>query len=281
MHLITRKQPSPEPAWVPPPLHEKEFERIRGLLFEWAGISMNDSKKALVSSRLESRLRQLGLRSFSDYCRLVEHDQGNERQVMVDLLTTNETHFFREPRHFEYLAAHILPSMKRAGNLRIWSAACSTGEEVYSLAMTLAEHHDGDNWKVFGSDISRRVLDVAKKAVYPMSSANEIPHRYLSRFCLKGVRSQHGSFTVDPNLRRRTEFFPINLNGSWPDMDSFHVIFLRNVMIYFDTDTRRKLVARLRQKLVPGGFLIVGHAESMTVLDGGFSCIRPSIYQLR
>ncbi|MCK9529674.1 MAG: protein-glutamate O-methyltransferase CheR [Gammaproteobacteria bacterium] len=280
MYLITQKKPAPNPAWVPPPLHEKEFGRLRGLLFQWAGISMNDSKKALVSSRLETRLRQLEMRSFSDYCQRVE-ENDDERQIMVDLLTTNETHFFREPRHFEYLSAHILPTLPRSGNIKVWSAACSTGEEVYSLAMTLSEHTGHENWKVHGSDISRRVLDVANKAVYPMASASEIPHRYLSRFCLKGVRSQQGSFTIEQNLKRKTEFFHINLNGSWPELDKYHVIFLRNVMIYFDTETRRKLVARLRNQLLPGGYLIVGHAESMTVLDGGFSCIRPSIYQLR
>jgi chemotaxis protein methyltransferase CheR len=280
MHLITRKDPVPNSAWVPPPLHAKEFVRLRGLLFEWTGISMNDSKKALVSSRLEARLRQLGMRSFSDYCRFVEENR-EEQQAMVDLLTTNETHFFREPRHFEFLSEHILPQLVRSGNVRIWSAACSTGEEVYSLAMTLSEHIGHDNWKVYGSDISRRVLEVAEKAIYPMGSAGGIPHHYLSRYCLKGVRSQHGSFTVVEDLKRKTEFFPINLNGDWPELDKYHVIFLRNVMIYFDIETRRKLVARLRDQLLPGGYLIVGHAESMTVLDAGFSCIRPSIYQLR
>ncbi|MGE0082087.1 MAG: protein-glutamate O-methyltransferase CheR [Thiohalomonadaceae bacterium] len=280
MHVVIDKKPAATLTWVPPPLHQKEFERLRSLLFQWAGISMNDSKKALISSRLESRLRHLGMRSFSDYARLVE-ENTDERQVMVDLLTTNETHFFREPRHFDYLAAHILPKFARTGNLKIWSAACSTGEEVYSLAMVLSEHTGHDNWKVYGSDISRRVLDVATKAVYPMASASEIPHHYLSRYCLKGVRSQHGSFTIAPDLRRRTEFFPMNLNGSWPELDKYHVIFLRNVMIYFDTETRRKLVERMRNQLLPGGYLIVGHAESMTVLDGGFTCIRPSIYKLR
>ena len=199
---------------------------------------------------------------------------------MVDLLTTNETHFFREPRHFDFLASHILPSLGRQ-ELRVWSAACSTGEEVYSLAMTAADHCGSADWRIFGADISRRALDVAQKAVYPMSSAQEIPGHYLARYCLKGVRSREGSFAIERGLRERTHLFQMNLNGQWPDLEPFHIIFARNVMIYFDTETRRRLIDRFRHYLRPGGYLVVGHAESMMVNNPGFACLRPSIYQAR
>jgi chemotaxis protein methyltransferase CheR len=272
----------PPLSWVPPALGEKEFEAVRELLFQSTGIALNDSKKALVSSRLENRLRSLGLGSYSAYLERVAAPTSDERQVMVDLLTTNETHFFREPRHFDYLAEHILPTFGEHKELRLWSAACSTGEEVYSLAMTLADRcPPGGRWRVCGADVSRRALDVARKGVYPMASASEIPPDYLSRFCLKGVRSQSGSFAIEARIKENTELFAMNLNGDWPALEPFHVVFVRNVMIYFDSDTRRRLIERVRKVLHPKGYLIVGHAESMMVSDPDFSCVRPSIYQLR
>lgn len=263
-------------------LNDGEFFLIRNLVARLAGIDLADSKKGLVSARLGRRLRALGLHTFRAYYdRVTSGGEEAERQLMVDLITTNETWFFREEKHFDLLQRDLIPRLSEVPKLAVWSAACSTGEEPYSVAMLLAEQRGIDSFSVLATDISNRVLEVARSAVYPLERAAKIPGRYLTRYCLKGVRSQQGKFTVEKALRERVEFRKMNLNGDWPEVGRFHIVLLRNAMIYFNGDTKRRLIERLARHLHPGGYLIVGHSETINGLHGGFATVVPSVYQLK
>lgn len=263
-----------------PVLTDKEFNGFRQLIFDAAGIHMIDAKKPLVSGRLAKRLAQHGLDSFGDYYRMVSHD-AKERQMAVDLLTTNETFFFREPKHFEFLADTIVPEMAGPGPLRVWSGACSSGEEPYTLAMTLAHALGHNRFEILASDISTRVLATAQKGLYPVEDAQDIPKAYRTQYCLKGIGSQAGWFLVDKALRSRIQFDQINLNTALPNVGLFDVIFLRNVMIYFNAETKREVVSRLLGQLKPGGYFIISHSESLHGVTDQLHMVKPSIYRKR
>ena len=246
--------------------------------YEIAGINLSDAKKALVSGRLSKRIKHYNLPSYADYFRLVKSNTHGELQTAVDLLTTNETFFFREPKHFDFLRDKILPTWS-AGQRRVWSAASSSGEEAYTLAMMLAEHAPTDAWEISGTDISTRVLERARSAQYPLADAEDIPHKYLSKYCLKGIGSQDGTFIVTRELRRRVSFIHANLQQDLTKLGYFDVIFLRNVLIYFDVETKQRVVEKVLRRLKPGGFLIVGHSESLNGISDGLKIIQPSIYR--
>jgi len=261
---------------------DTEFAHFQRLIHDIAGISLADSKKVLLVGRLGKRLRALQLKSFSQYLDLVASvGHAQERQTMVDLLTTNETYFFREQAHFDYLRNTIVPQHPPRQSLEIWSAAASSGEEIYTLAMVLADCLGVQGaWSILGSDISTQVLATAERGHYWLERTRGLPAEYRRKYCLKGVRSQEGSFLIAPELRRHTRFRQINLNTSLPDIGRFHVVFLRNVMIYFDNDTKREVVARIVQKLYPGGYLIVGHSESLNGINDSVKLVCPTIYRL-
>lgn len=263
-----------------PAISTQEFARFQALLYRIAGISMADSKKVLLVGRLTRRLKALGLASFGDYYRHVS-DPANaaELQTMVDLLTTNETYFFREPQHFDYLAREILPARRPSAGFDVWSAACSSGEEPYTLAMLLADKLGQAGWSVTASDISTQVLAKARAGHYPLERNQGIPQDYLRRFCLKGVRGQEGTFLVDRAIRDRVRFLQVNLNAHIPQIGPFDVIFLRNVMIYFDLEMKRKVVANLLPQLKDGGYFIVGHSESLNGITDQLKLVRPTIYR--
>ena len=202
-----------------------------------------------------------------------------ELQTALDLLTTNETYFFREPQHFEYLRTAILPSRKPGEAFRIWSAAWSRGEEPYTLAMVLADQLGATPWEMVASDISSRVLAAAQAGQYPMERAEKIPQAYLKAYCLKGIGAQAGRFLIDPKLKSRIRFLSVNLNASLPQVGTFDVIFLRNVMIYFNTDTKRQVVERLLSVLKPGGHFIISHSESLHGITDRLKMVRSSIYR--
>lgn len=259
-----------------------EFAQFQRLIYQIAGISLADSKKILLVGRLGKRLRALGLASFGDYYRYVANSaNAGERQTMVDLLTTNETYFFREEAHFNFLRQSILPQHPAGKAFEVWSAASSTGEEIYTLAMVLADELGVNGaFSILGSDISTQVLEVARRGQYWLERTRGLPQSYLKKYCLKGVRSQEGSFLISPELRRHTRFMQVNLNTTLPDIGSFDLIFLRNVMIYFDNGTKRQVVARLVEKLRPGGHLIVGHSESLNGITNSLKMVRPTVYCL-
>ncbi|CBL46814.1 Chemotaxis protein methyltransferase, CheR-type [gamma proteobacterium HdN1] len=256
-----------------------EFERFQKLIMELAGIVLSDNKQGLFVSRLENRVRALGLQNYSDYYRYIHDDVNNyERHHLVDLLTTNETFFFREAAHFEFLRELAKSS---AGAFRVWSAACSSGEEAWSVAMTLADALRTGPWEVVGTDISRRVLAKARNAHYAMERIDGIPSAFLKRYCLRGIDREAGTLLVHKMLRERVRFCYSNLLQPRQDLGTFDVIFLRNVMIYFDNDTKLKVVRNLLPYLKNDGFLVTGHAESLTSLNCGLKMLRPTLYQRR
>ena len=261
-------------------LEDHEFVRFQSWLLQAAGINLSPAKKALVSGRLWKRLKHYGLTSYSQYFHmLMEDGGGGELQVALDLLTTNETYFFREPRHFDFMREAALPKGKLRRIFRVWSAACSTGEEVYTIAMILGLHFGQDPWEILGTDISQRVLKVAMSGHYPMERAKNIPQEYLKKYCLKGFGSQEGTFLINRELRSKVRFMQLNLNEVLPETGEFDMIFLRNVMIYFNLETKRKLVARLLPRLRPGGYFLVSHSESLNGICDSLRLVRPSIYQ--
>lgn len=261
---------------------DQEFRHFQDMLLRMTGISLAPTKRALICSRLAKRLHHWELHSYSEYLALLNSGaHPKELQLAIDLLTTNETYFFREPRHFDFVRNHVLPQYRNGRVLRTWSAACSSGQEPYSLAMLFADELglESSRWEILASDISLRMLQRAKKGHYPLDRTHHIPASYLSRFCLKGVQSQEGTFLIKPELRSRLVLRQINLNESLPNIGEFDLIFLRNVLIYFSPETKRQVATRLVDALRPGGHLIVGHSESLNGVVSGLETIMPSIYR--
>lgn len=261
------------------PLSNQEFHQFQRFIFEQAGITMSDAKKALVSGRLAKRLQVYGCSSYGDYFRVIREGRNNELQMAIDLLTTNETYFFREPKHFDFLRDKVLPELPLNLPVRVWSAASSSGEEPYTIAMLLEDRLGSRPWEVFGSDISMRVLERAQSGHYVMERGRDIPRSYLSRYCLKGVGENDGTFLVARELRNRVRFAQVNLNKPLPEVGQFDVIFLRNVMIYFNAETKRQVVARLLETLRSGGYFIISHSESLNGINETLRMIQPSIYR--
>lgn len=261
-------------------LSEREFSQFQRFIYEAAGIFMANGKQALVSGRLAKRLAHYQLASYGDYLQLLEsRREPAELQMAVDLLTTNETYFFREPKHFALLRELALAARQQQRGLRVWSGACSSGEEPYSIAMVLADVLGEGPWEVLGSDISSRVLDKARRGHYPMERASQMPPAYLKRYCLKGQGSEAGTLLVERALRARVTFQQLNLVQPLPKLGSFDLIFLRNVMIYFDLPTKRAVVARLLAQLRPGGHFVIGHSETLNDVSDAVQALAPSIYR--
>ena len=259
---------------------DTELTQFRRFIYDAAGITMSEQKKALVEGRLAKRLNMHGLESFSQYYQyLSSGEHPDEVQVAVDLLTTNETYFFREIKHFEFLRTQALAARNRVQPFRVWSAASSSGEEAYSIAMVLADCLETTPWEVLGTDISTHVLKGAAKALYTMERARHIPPDYLRRFCLKGSGEHHGKLLIERNLRSRVLFRQLNLNVPLPNIGKFDVVFLRNVMIYFSDDTKREVVARVISAVKPGGYFCVGHSESLNGISTAVESVAPSIYR--
>ncbi len=260
-------------------LTDLEFEQFRKFIYDKAGISLSSAKKPLVWGRLNKRLLIHSCTSFHEYFKLIHSEQhADELQLAIDLLTTNETFFFREQEHFEYLGREIL-AKEHFPHFSLWSAACSTGEEPYSLAMTLSEYLGVSGWNMLASDISTRVLEKARTGLYPIERSQTIPNNYLKKYCLKGQHEYDGSFLIEKKLRDRIRFCQINLNTHLPNVGHYNVIFLRNVMIYFDFKTKQQVLERVCRALKPGGFLFVSHSESLAGLTDSLKMIRPSIYR--
>lgn len=266
---------------TPDALDDKEFELYRDLIFDIAGISLAPVKKALVAGRLGKRLRFYGLNSYHDYYQLISAPVNrNELQVAVNLLTTNETYFFRETKHFDFLRSEVLSKRQQGQVFRVWSAASSTGEEAYSIAMLLADCLGDAPWEILASDISTRVLEDARKGIYPLTRTRDIPPQYLKRYCLKGTGVYEGKLLVEQSLRDRVEFRQLNLNETLPELGRFDAIFLRNVLIYFNQETKRQVVQRLQPFLKPDGYFLVGHSETLHGVNETLQQVQPSVYRL-
>ncbi len=260
-------------------ISDNEFGQFQRFIFETAGITLGSSKKALVSGRLAKRLHACKVTNYGEYFRLLKSGDAAELQIAIDLLTTNETYFFREPKHFQFLSQQIASGTFRTSSLRVWSAAGSTGEEAYSIAMLLEDLLTGQPWEVVASDISTRVLERARAGHYSMGRIDNFPAGYLQRFCLKGRDQQAGTMLIQRALRSKVRFLQVNLNAPLPHLGMFDVIFLRNVLIYFNNETKRKVVSRVLSALKPGGYLFIGHSESLIDVSEAVDLVAPAIYR--
>jgi chemotaxis protein methyltransferase CheR len=272
---------------LPREISLKEFLRFQQLIYRESGIWLSEAKTSLLTGRLSKRLRALGLKRFSEYYERVTTDQ-EERWTMLDVITTNETHFFREPVHFQFLETHVLPAWQAAANagqrpqtIRVWSAGCSTGQEAYSLAMTLVDRFPASrNWsiEILATDLSRRALAIAEQGVWNGEKAREIPPHYLRAYMFRGIGENEGKIKAAPAIRV-IRFMRLNLNDATVSgLGKFDLIFCRNVLIYFDIESRRRAVGRLLRHLSSDGFLFLGHAETLNGICPSLQCIAPTIY---
>ena len=262
-------------------LNDRDFSRARHMIDEYAGIKLSPQKRNMVYNRLLRRVRAHGVRSFGAYLDLVQADDSTERQSFVNALTTNLTAFFREPHHFELLAARAAERARKGQPpLRVWSSACSTGEEAWSIAMVLREA--GCAGDIRASDIDSEVLRTAHTGVYRSERVADLEAGRLKKHFLRGTGANEGLVTIRPELRSMARFFPLNLQSAdWPSQDRYDVIFCRNVVIYFDRDAQKRLAARFADMLVPGGLLVVGHSESFPSAHPAFrSCGRTAYERL-
>ncbi len=263
-------------------LHKREFEQVCRTMYDSFGIDL-EGKEVLVAARLGKKLRELQLPSFESYLEMVRKDaSGESLTAMVDVLTTNHTSFFREPKHFDYLRSTILPSLKPTETIRIWSAACSSGEEPYSIAFTLCEALGAGaetRASILATDISTRVLEIAKRGVYEADRFSTMTHDRMRRHLLKGSGNSSGLYMVRKEIRSMVSFHRLNLMEDFTQMEKFQVIFCRNVMIYFDRKTQEALVRRLTDQLEPGGYLLIGHAESLNGVEHDLKYVCPATYR--
>jgi chemotaxis protein methyltransferase CheR len=273
-------------------ISDDEFALVRRLTHEKTGISLSPAKRSLVCARLAKRLRDLELDSYGEYLEyLARRDpKGEELQRMINCLTTNKTEFFREPHHFQFLRNVVFPEVRQrmaklgTRRLRFWSAGCSTGNEAYSIAITILEHFGsryGWDIKILASDIDTDVLRKGETGIYPADDLC-MPDEIRRKYFLRGTGQWLGHCQIRPEVRQLVSFRQINLTGdAWPQLDRFDVIFCRNTIIYFDDATQRKLLPRLADRLQPGGFLMLGHSENLPWIAPRFACLGGTIHQLR
>jgi chemotaxis protein methyltransferase CheR len=264
------------------PLRASEFAKIRRLAYETFGLDLRSGKETLVAARLSKQMRDSAFRSFDDYYRhVVEDTTGEALTHLIDCLTTNHTSFFREPAHFDFLRKTFLPEWKSRHGLKIWSAACSTGEEPYSIALCLIEElgPGAGKARILATDISTRVLAAAKKGIYSADRMSGISEAMLRRYCLRGEQDWEGSYRVKKELRDLVDFERVNLLDPQAQTRRFPLIFCRNVMIYFDKPTQQRAIDSLVRSLEPGGYLLTGHAESLNGIDHGLQYVQPAIYR--
>jgi chemotaxis protein methyltransferase CheR len=265
------------------------FHKFQKLIYSETGIWLSDAKTALLCGRLFRRLRELKIGSLKAYYDCVcQPDQHEERARMIDAITTNETRFFREPRQFEFLVQKVFPRWQteadkgtRPKRVRIWSAGCSSGEEPYTLAMLLTAHLPAERgWEVqlLATDISNRALERARKALYPLTRATEIPEDLLRSFMLRGNGERKGEMKVKIEIQRMIEFRRFNLIDESLNEAPFDIIFCRNVLIYFDAASKQTVVTNLLRYLMPDGLLFVGHAENLSSISNELRSLGPTIY---
>ena len=291
--LMPDSRKSPSPLFAPKPavglaaarefdFSGADFERVRKLIYQHAGISLSPVKQDMVYSRLARRLRATGKNTFGEYLDLLERGGTDEWERFVNSLTTNLTSFFREPHHFPIFADH-LNKLGSKRPIRIWCSAASTGEEPYSIAMTVLETFGTNvsHVSIFASDLDTNVLATAQKGVYPIDRVEKISPERLKRFFLKGTGSQEGYVSVRPELKRLIEFQRVNLlEPNWPVRGPLDVIFCRNVMIYFDKPTQHKILSRFAPLMQPDGLMFAGHSESFLHAADLFKSLGKTVYAL-
>lgn len=262
------------------PMTEKDFSRLSSIAFQVSGIVLSEAKKELVYSRIARRIRALGLTRFSEYCEYLDKEQDKELSEFINSITTNLTSFFRESHHFEFLAKEIIPQWrnKKSEPIRIWSSACSTGPEPYSIAITLRKNMkvDAHNVKILATDLDSDVLQRAKSGEYPLKDVEVLPRDYHSCF----YRNEDAAKArIKEEYKKLIQFNRLNLLGPWPMKKKFDVIFCRNVVIYFNKETQVELFNRLHDALKPGGYLMIGHSENLYGANHLFKPLGRTIYQ--
>ena len=273
-------------------MSDRDFSRFRELIYEQCGINLSKAKKTMLTARLRKRLRSLNMDTFGHYYDYVSSVKGRTHEMvqMLDVVSTNKTDFFREPKHFESLTKEILPSIVRSGRwspgrrLNVWSAGCSSGEEPYTIAMLLADfmsRNRAGDFSILATDISTRVLEKAKKGIYPEAVADPIPTILKRRYLMRGTGTQQGFCRIVPELRSRIRFQRLNLNngkdfGMKTRMD---IIFCRNVIIYFDRETQKRLFKKFYEQILPGGYIFIGHSETLHGINDRFKAIAVATYK--
>jgi chemotaxis protein methyltransferase CheR len=270
-------------------LTDKEFLLFKKLVYDKCGINLHEGKKELVRSRLAKRLREHNFSRFEEYYEyLMADDTGNELVQMLDAISTNLTSFFREPKHFDFLREEVLPGfLSPAGKapvrgLNLWSAGCSSGEEPYTISICLREFMEGRerfDYTILATDISTRVLSTATNGVYPLNQVRNLSKQIMKRHFQQGRGKWAQHVRLKREIRNLIKFQRFNLMEPFPKTDYFHVIFCRNVMIYFDRQIQQQVVNKFYDALVPGGYLFIGHSESLMGAQHQFQYIRPTIYQ--
>jgi chemotaxis protein methyltransferase CheR len=260
---------------------DKDFDFIREIVYKLSRISLGPQKKTMVMSRISKRMRALGHQTATEYCEYLRRPAGrSELSSLIDVISTNHTYFFRESAHFDYLNKHVLgPRKDNRQPFKMWSAACSSGEEPYSMAMIFMEYariQNGFNWSIEASDISSIVLAKAKAAEYPLASLARVPDELKKRYLEK---TPEGLFRVSESIRRKIRFHQLNLFEIPPGFPTgFELIVCRNVMIYFDRPTREQLVNMMVERLLPNGTLFVGHSESLSGIKHPLKMVAPAIF---
>jgi len=266
------------------------FQKFQKLIYAETGIWLGSAKTALLCGRLFRRLRALEISSLESYYEFVSRpNQGEERARMIDAITTNETRFFREPRQFEFLVQTVVPRWRadaehglRPKRVRIWSGGCSSGEEPYSVAMLLARHlpaEEGWDVRLLATDISNRVLEQACKGIYPIAKSAELPKDLLHRFMLRGMAERKGEMKVKVEIQQMVDFRRLNLDQEYDLLEGpFDAIFCRNVLIYFDSASKQRVVTNLVRNLLGNGLLFVGHAENLSSMTSQLRSLEPTIY---
>jgi chemotaxis protein methyltransferase CheR len=272
------------------PITSAEYDFIRNTVYDHSRINLGPSKKELVMARLSKRLRALNLSTYAEYIALIKSPAGREEMTnLIDSISTNHTYFFREPQHFDFLSQTVLPqfcedpSKRGAKHFKVWSAATSSGEEPYTISLILDDYFSrvkGWTWSILCTDISTRVLAKAEQGVFSHDRLGPVRPDWLIRYFDKGIGESDGFYRVKSEIRRNLQFKALNLLApSYPFRETFQVVFCRNVMIYFDRETQQELIEKIYPLVEPGGYLIIGHAESLTNIKHPFKLIKPSIYR--
>jgi chemotaxis protein methyltransferase CheR len=267
-------------------LSDREMDQIVRLVYERCGITLHQGKRALVVARLHKMLRSGGFRTFSEYVRHVETDRsGYELSGLIDAISTNHTSFFREDEHFRYLAARVVPPLAAADRpVRVWCAACSTGQEPVSIVVTLINalpQHQHRRIRLLASDISTRALKTASAGVYPSRVVQDVPSTVLKSHFERGLGADDGKVRVRTHVRRVIEYRRLNLIEIDGLNETFDVVFCRNVMIYFDKAVQQRVVSMIERHLAPGGYLFIAHSESLNGLSHELTWMAPAVYQRR
>jgi chemotaxis protein methyltransferase CheR len=271
-------------------INDREFQRFSSLIYDRVGIQLPPGKKTMLEARLQKRLKTLSIDTFEDYAQYVFSPEGQQMELvhLIDVVTTNKTDFFREAAHFDYLTQKALPALMQTGKgrgseIRLWSAGCSSGEEPYTLAMVLSDFaaaHHGFRYSILASDISTRILETAQAAVYPKERTDCIAMNYKKNYLLRSKDRSRGLVRVCPEIRSRVTFRRINFMD--PDLgiaEKMDVIFCRNVVIYFDKPTQQELMRKFHRQLRPGGFLFLGHSETLNGINTDFTTVGSTVYQ--